>query len=56
MDPDNQDKNDMTVAVLRVVKFMLQHGFYSSTQELMSVAEPVINLLSGATKKKKQSV
>lgn len=53
MDPENFDRNDMTVAVLRVVKFMLQHGFYQSSKELMSVAKPVISILSGLVVKKK---
>jgi len=28
MDLYDEDKNDMTVSVLRTVKFMLGHGFY----------------------------
>lgn len=34
MDLVDMDKNDMTVCVLRTVKFMLGHGFYQNQKEL----------------------
>lgn len=52
MNPEQVDKNEMTVAVLRTVKFFVNHGFYESQKELIQVAEPVISLLNGSTKKK----
>jgi hypothetical protein len=53
MNPEQTDKNNMTVAVLRIVKFMLYHGFYQNMEELMRTAEPVMMLLNGATRIKK---
>ena len=34
---------------------MLNHGFYSSQEELSEVAVPIVNLLNGANSKKKKS-
>ena len=34
MDPAEQDKNEMTISVLKTVKFMLSHGFYKTQTEL----------------------
>ena len=30
LDPDDVDKNNMTVSVLKTVKFMMSHGFYKT--------------------------
>jgi len=41
-------KNMMTFEILKIVKFMLGHGFYLNLQELYNIAVPMINLLNGA--------
>lgn len=56
IDLNDDSKNDMIVAVLRVVKFMVQHGFYKSQSELSSIAIPVVELLNGCKVKKKKEV
>ena len=38
----------MTFEILKIIKFMLNHGFYSSLKELKEIAIPMINLLNGA--------
>ena len=38
MDPAQQDRNEMTVAVLKTVKFMMTHGFYKDQTELAAIA------------------
>jgi len=30
MDPSENDKNEMTISVLKTVKFMMSHGFYKT--------------------------
>jgi hypothetical protein len=30
MNPSEMDKNDMTISVLKTVKFMIEHGFYKT--------------------------
>lgn len=34
MNPAEEDKNDMTISVLKTVKFMISHGFYKTQTEL----------------------
>ena len=41
-------KNMMTYEILRVIKFMLHHGFYLDLREIKQIALPMINLLNGA--------
>ena len=41
-------KNMMTYEILRVIQFMLNHGFYSNLKELKEIAIPMINLLNGS--------
>ena len=38
----------MTLEILRIIQFMLNHGFYNNLAELKQVAKPMINLLNGA--------
>ena len=38
----------MTLEVLKIIKFMLAHGFYTTLRELKEVARPMINLLDGS--------
>ena len=38
----------MTYEILKIIRFMLNHGFYASLKELKGVAFPMINLLNGA--------
>ena len=41
-------KNMMTAEVLKIIQFMLNHGFYTDLEELKLVALPMINLLDGS--------
>ena len=41
----------MTFEILKIIRFMLHHGFYVSLQELKEVAIPMINLLNGSNDK-----
>ena len=41
-------KNMMTLEILKIIQFMLNHGFYANLRELREVASPMINLLNGA--------
>jgi hypothetical protein len=38
----------MTFQILKIIQFMLNHGFYASLKELKEVSLPMINLLNGA--------
>jgi len=38
----------MTIEILRIIKFMLNHGFYNNLAELKQVASPMVNLLNGS--------
>jgi len=38
----------MTFEILKVIRFMLNHGFYQNLEELKGVAIPMVNLLNGA--------
>ena len=38
----------MTLEILKIIQFMLNHGFYTNLRELKEVAIPMINLLNGA--------
>ena len=38
----------MTFEVLKIIHFMLRHGFYVDLRELREVAKPMVNLLNGA--------
>ena len=41
-------KNMMTLEILKIIKFMLNHGFYNNLVELKMVAQPMVNLLNGS--------
>lgn len=41
-------KNMMTLEILKIIRFMLNHGFYANLRELREVASPMISLLNGA--------
>ena len=41
-------KNMMTLEILKIIQFMLNHGFYNSLRELKEVSIPMINLLNGS--------
>jgi hypothetical protein len=41
-------KNMMTLEILKIIQFMLNHGFYLNLRELKEVAMPMINLLNGS--------
>jgi hypothetical protein len=41
-------KNMMTYEILKIIKFMLHHGFYANLDELRNIAIPMTNLLNGA--------
>lgn len=41
-------KNMMTLEILKIIKFMLNHGFYMNLRELKEVSIPMINLLNGS--------
>ena len=41
-------KNAMTIEILKIIKFMLNHGFYTNLKELKEVAIPMINLMNGS--------
>ena len=38
----------MTYEILKIINFMLRHGFYGNLKELREVAKPMVNLLNGA--------
>jgi uncharacterized membrane protein YkvI len=38
----------MTFEILKIIKFMLNHGFYKNLTELKEVSIPMINLMNGA--------
>lgn len=38
----------MTFEILKIIHFMLRHGFYSDLRELREVSKPMVNLLNGA--------
>jgi len=41
-------KNMMTFEILKIIRFMLNHGFYNNLKELKEVAIPMINLMNGS--------
>lgn len=41
-------RNMMTLEVLKMIQFMLNHGFYMNLKELKQLAIPMINLLNGS--------
>jgi len=43
----DHEKNLMTFEVLKMVKFLVHHGFYKSQEELKEIALPLILLLNG---------
>jgi hypothetical protein len=51
--PDEPEKNDMIISVLKAVKFMVSHGFYKSPENLSSIASKVVDLLNGSKGVKK---
>lgn len=45
---NNVSKNMLTLEILKIIKFMLHHGFYNNLRELKEIAQPMINLLNGS--------
>ena len=43
--------NMMTFEILKIIRFMLHHGFYVNLQELKGIAIPMINLMNGSNDK-----
>jgi len=41
-------KNMMTLEILKIIQFMLNHGFYMNLRELKEISLPMINLLNGS--------
>jgi hypothetical protein len=41
-------KNMMTLEILKIIKFMLNHGFYMNLRELKEISLPMINMLNGS--------
>jgi len=41
-------RNMMTLEILKIIKFMLNHGFFNNLKELKEVSAPMINLLNGS--------
>lgn len=39
--------NQLTLEFLKLTKFMIQHGFYRSREELRGIVEPLIKILNG---------
>lgn len=54
IDPTEEDKNAMTIAVLRTVSFMVMHGFYQNPEELAKIATPIVLFLNGGNSTKKK--
>lgn len=54
IDPAEEDKNAMTIAVLRTVSFMVMHGFYLNPEELAKIATPIVLFLNGGNSAKKK--
>ena len=38
----------MTLEILKIIQFMLNHGFYMNLRELKEISLPMINLLNGS--------
>jgi hypothetical protein len=38
----------MTLEILKIIHFMLNHGFYMNLKELKEIAIPMINMLNGS--------
>jgi len=53
MDPEEVDKNDMVISVLKAVKFMVSHGFFISAEKLSHIAQHLVELLNGGKGVKK---
>lgn len=45
----DEDANNLLFEVLRMVKFMIEYGFYSKVEEVKNLAEPLIALLDGSS-------
>jgi hypothetical protein len=41
-------KNMMTLEILKIIHFMLNHGFYMNLKELKEISIPMINMLNGS--------
>ena len=41
-------RNMMTLEILKIIQFMLVHGFYTNLSELKQLAKPMIKLLNGS--------
>ena len=50
----DQDRNEMTIQVLKTVKYMISHGFYKSAEELSKISSPIVQLLNGGNSVKKR--
>lgn len=53
LDADHPERCNFILEVLKVIKFMLNHGFYQNMNEIKDVALPVLGLLNGANMIKK---
>ena len=53
MDPEEREKNDMIISVLKAVKFMVSHGFFVDAEKLSRIAQHVVELLNGGKGVKK---
>jgi len=42
-------KNMLVLETLKIVNFMISHGFYANLQELKDISKPMIKLLNGST-------
>lgn len=45
----DQDKNEMTLEVIKLTKCMVSYGFYKTKDELRDLSLALINLLNGTT-------
>lgn len=53
LDADHPERCNFILEVLKVIKFMLNHGFYQNMNEIKDIALPVLGLLNGANMIKK---
>ena len=42
-------KNMLVLETLKIVNFMISHGFYANLNELKEISKPMIKLLNGST-------
>jgi hypothetical protein len=49
LDADQEERCEFILEVLKTIRYMLNHGFYKSMEELTAIAGPVVGLLNGAS-------